>query len=1530
MSGSSSNNDASVDLAIANLSPTVADVGFTVSEDAVNGTVLGTVTGSDDNNDLLFYTLTSGNDDGIFAIDEDTGELSVTDRTNLDFETTAQYTLTVTLSDTQATTSGQAFITVTDALADVAVALTIDVGDDGRGDNDYGEAIPGEIVTYTLNFANNGGDGASAVALTVDLPDELSAISYQLAAESVTITATADITYGWNIDELAAGAGGTITFTGLLDSSLISGTITATASITTTSPESATDNNDAIINTSNCANDIAVTNANDSGTGSLRQAMADICAGSTITFADDFTIYLEEYLLVGRSMTVDGSGQAIVLSGDAGVQDDTGDNVHIMIIETQDPFAANLDRPVTLNALTFTDGYAQVPEDPDYDGVTAGNAGGALLIRGDEDVTISNSTFTNNQSANVGGAIYNEGTITIEESAFVGNYAALYGGGIENDNGDVTVSNSTLSGNGAGADGGGIDNYFGTLTVIGSTIVSNTANLTGDADGDSSGGIVHGGYRDWVSITGSIIAGNDHVDAADDTVRNPGDCYVDNPSWSGPFVDEGYNLFGANGGCAANADTSLAVDEADLFTTVFNSLASTNSADGAGGVTQLYALLPGSPALDSGGLNCATTDQRGMERPQGEACDIGAYERETVDLAVAFAVAPTTALPGDIITYTITVTNVGDADAADVAVDVTLPTGISAATNSWTIGGLASGISETMMLTATIAEDAALYGSTATALVIIENPNDTNADNDSADASLTIGDAPQLLLDKTVAPSGVIDLSARLTYTVTLENSGASIATGIRFTDTLPATLAFSAWIEQPAGAAANGNLITWIGDLAAGEAITFTYNTDHIGDYGDELINDAVATHFSGDTAASTVNNVSTGPILALAITVDNEQPNEGDRVNYTIELSNYGDSAATNVSVTDTLTGTLANDVSVSVGESIQYQYSVPMADGPTTVVNQVTASATGPITATDAVTVAVQNVTPVLTISGAAMTDEGLPYTLTLESLIDPGDDTITSYVIDWGDGITATVAALGLVNHTYADGPLTATIVVTATDEDGTHQVAAKTVTVNNVAPIASAGGPYTVVEGGVLTLNAGGSDVPDDLLTYAWDLDGDGSFETTGQTVAFTPTIDGPATTAVTVQVSDDEGTAATATATLSVTNATPLVAVGDDQSAAVGEPITVTWTVTDYIDDTFSYTVDWGNGADPELVEEAVAAEYSYSAAGSYTVTVTVTDDDGATASDSLVVTIDAPTLTIVHSVNPTDSVSNGTILTYTVTVSNSTAVPAYATSITTMLPTTLDFVGWIAQPSGATLNGQSLAWNGTVAANSTVILSYQARVDSAVATTIANSANYTHFSANDTATVTTTVLGPPVLDVAMTTETPTQNEGSPLWYQLTITNSGESAATDVTLNDVLIGTVNNDLTLAAGESKVYSYSLTFADGPLVVPNSIAASSSEVSAAAVSDQINVTILNVAPTLTITGSNPTVAEGSEFILTLGTPEDPVVTRCMPIRSTGAMAKAIPITRPEQQRTPMPMAPQPIRSRSIWPMKTASTTPSPAPQ
>jgi predicted extracellular nuclease len=85
------------------------------------------------------------------------------------------------------------------------------------------------------------------------------------------------------------------------------------------------------------------------------------------------------------------------------------------------------------------------------------------------------------------------------------------------------------------------------------------------------------------------------------------------------------------------------------------------------------------------------------------------------------------------------------------------------------------------------------------------------------------------------------------------------------------------------------------------------------------------------------------------------------------------------------------------------------------------------------------------------------------------------------------------------------------------------------------PTVDAGGPYEVEEGGSVQIGATGSDPTGDDLTYAWDLDGDGSFETAGDAVTFEAgTLQAPQTVTVTVQVTDEHGQTSTDTADIRV------------------------------------------------------------------------------------------------------------------------------------------------------------------------------------------------------------------------------------------------------------------------------------------------------------------------------------------------------------------------------------------------------------
>jgi predicted extracellular nuclease len=166
---------------------------------------------------------------------------------------------------------------------------------------------------------------------------------------------------------------------------------------------------------------------------------------------------------------------------------------------------------------------------------------------------------------------------------------------------------------------------------------------------------------------------------------------------------------------------------------------------------------------------------------------------------------------------------------------------------------------------------------------------------------------------------------------------------------------------------------------------------------------------------------------------------------------------------------------------------------------------------------------------------------------------------------------------------------------------------------NDAPSADAGGPYSVAEGSSVTLTAGGTDPEGGALSYAWDLDNNGTFETPGQSVSYFAA-DGPASPAVRVQVSDSLGASAVAQATVNITNVAPTVTslTVSPETTLTGQPVTLTGAATDPSGpDTsagFTWAFDTGSGFGAFGANGFVT---SFAACGSYTVAAKAQDKDG-------------------------------------------------------------------------------------------------------------------------------------------------------------------------------------------------------------------------------------------------------------------------------------------------------------------------------
>ncbi len=293
-------------------------------------------------------------------------------------------------------------------------------------------------------------------------------------------------------------------------------------------------------------------------------------------------------------------------------------------------FGVGTDAALTINSLSFT----------------GNSASGLTYIRNEGRLSLNGVTLANNQTA----GLINQGQLTMNGGGLANNsfYGALYtseksqsilngvtiignsrGIYISNNLSRVILNNTTISGNQSGVSVGD-----GTLLATNSTISSNEGTGLGIV-----GGVVE--------LRSSIVANNSVTDC----------------SRSSGTVTATFSLI-EDGSCSSSLSGDPLLD-----------LLKDN-----GGRTLTHALLPGSPARNAAPpAYCLSTDQRGVSRPENSPCDLGAYEADDPWLSLVKTVDDSRPVPGQAITYTITLSNSGLAPATGAVVSDTLPAGLTLA-----------------------------------------------------------------------------------------------------------------------------------------------------------------------------------------------------------------------------------------------------------------------------------------------------------------------------------------------------------------------------------------------------------------------------------------------------------------------------------------------------------------------------------------------------------------------------------------------------------------------------------------------------------------------------------------------------------------------------------------------------------------------------------------------------------------------------------------------------------------------------------
>ena len=376
------------------------------------------------------------------------------------------------------------------------------------------------------------------------------------------------------------------------------------------------------------------------------------------------------------------------------------------------------------------------------------------------------------------------------------------------------------------------------------------------------------------------------------------------------------------------ADAQIVADGNNGFIWTIPTIAANN---GAATVT-FSAKVPAGISEGADLTNTVTVTEINKKRPKTPIMDDARTEVIVPKLAIVKDVDKATVKAGETLTWTITVTNSGKAEATGVKVGDALPEGIAyadiSAITPATAVIAADGNNGFIWTIPTIAADNGTAAVTFSAKVPIEAKEGTNLLNtatvieiderepetpitDDAETKIVV---PKLAIvkdvDKATAKAG-----AMITWTITVTNSGEAEATGVKVRDELPAGISYadiSAVMPSSAEIAADGNngFIWTIPAIAADNgtaAVTFSAKVPVDMTKGTELINTATVTEIDEKEPETPITDDAKTTVIDSSLTivkdVDKATAKAGEMITWTITVTNDGAAEVTDIKVNDTL---------------------------------------------------------------------------------------------------------------------------------------------------------------------------------------------------------------------------------------------------------------------------------------------------------------------------------------------------------------------------------------------------------------------------------------------------------------------------------------------------------------------------------------------------------------------------------------------------------------------------------------------------
>ncbi len=786
---------------------------------------------------------------------------------------------------------------------------------------------------------------------------------------------------------------------------------------------------------------------------------------------------------------------------------------------------------------------------------------------------------------------------------------------------------------------------------------------------------------------------------------------------------------------------------------------------------------------------------------------------ESADLAVVKTASPATVTAGGTITYHLVVSNAGPSDATNTVVSDQLPAGLNNAMysadggitwNSWTgtypIANLAAEQSVALEIRADVAPSA---NTTLTNTVSVTSDiPDTSPNNNNFSVTTPVVAAADLVISKTAdkspAPAG-----EPLTYTVSAVNNGPSDAANVRITDVAPSLLG-NVQYSLDNGATWN----PWNGSYTAatlGAQSTLTLLIrGTVADVAGGLINNTASITSDtddpnpGDNSTTVTTPINTSADLSVTKSVSPQFANHGQQVTFTVSVNNAGPNAASNVAVRDVMPSSLLNG-QFSLDNGATWQN----ITGSLFVLGTVPAGATVPLLLRGTVD---QTTVGVVTNSASLSTDTPDPDT--------SNNSTSINFII--GNAADLSMTKTADRETALAGERLTYTLAIRNGGPDN-----ATNVVLTDVLPTA--------------------------LLTPEFSVDGGTTWQAWSSPYSV-GTVPAGTTTAVlirgTIDPSADTATLTSITNTASVSSDTPdhnadnntgtvttpvsasadltLTKTGSPSPAVAGNMITYNVTVTNNgpsaANDTLLIDSVSANIINPQYSADGGATWQAWSSplalgtlaggarqniqirgilnsavVGSVTNTAVIRSTTPDPDTSNNMTTINTPIqpnadISVVK-ISDADIVNAGTLLTYTMTVSN--AGPSYAEDVvlTDAAP------GDLGNPEYSTDGGLSWAlWTGslnlgTIASGSTSKVLLRGTVKSGTATTFSNTASVRQTTpdlnpANNTSTATVSLCQSIDLAVTKTADATSVRAGDPITYVIVVRNNSSQSAANVILAD--------------------------------------------------------------------------------------------------------------------------------------------------